>query len=205
MTFEATLDKRQATKGERTRARVLSAARAMIEDMDIAAISQQAVAERAGITQSALRHHFPTKDGMFDALFEEVFSGFYRSAEKILLEPGLAPRACLMKLCRLHLGYVTSESDKVALKSFAHYLYNPDLLARQSAWYQWIVGHYANLLALMRPELDRATCNARALAILTLCIGAWVTMGRSRPELSASEDGTPDDALLAAIAHLVDQ
>lgn len=193
------------SKGERTRQRIMAEARAMIDEMGIDAISQEAVARRVGITQSALRHHFPTKDGMFDAIFDHVFSSFYRSAEQVLLDPGHAPRERLIKLCVLHLDYVCSESDKVALESFAHYLYNPDLLARQSSWYQWITGHYAALLAAIRPELDEAGRQGRALAILTICIGAWVTVGRSRPPWPAMPGEAVNAALLAAIKHLIDQ
>lgn len=192
------------TKGERTRRRIMDEARTMIDETGIDAISQDAVAKRAGITQSALRHHFPTKESMFDAIFDVAFSGFYKSAELVLLEPGHQPREKLLKLCTLHLGYVTRESDRVALGSFAHYLYNPTQLTRQSGWYHWIVGHYATLLAAIRPDLDEATRQGRALAILTMSIGAWVTIGRSRPQWPALGGSAALDALLAAIEHLIE-
>lgn len=201
---EAAAPTGRETKGERTRRRIMAEARAMIDEVGIAAISQDAVARRVGLTQSALRHHFPTRESLFDAIFDHVFSGFYRSADQILLEPASPPRARLMKLCALHLGYASSESDRVALESFAHHLGNPDLLARQSRWYQWIVGHYAALLAAIRPDLDDETRQARALAILTLCIGAWITAGRSRPGWPSLPDGGPTAALQAAVAHLID-
>lgn len=193
------------TKGERTRRRIMAEARAMIDEMGIEAISQEAVARRVGITQSALRHHFPTREGMFDAIFDHVFSSFYRSAEQVLLEPEGEARERLLKLCRLHLGYVARESDRVALESFAHYLYNPELLARQSSWYHWIAGHYAALLATIRPDLDVETRQSRALAILTLSIGAWVTVGRSRPAWPGLPGEAASAALLASIEHLIDR
>lgn len=193
------------TKGERTRRRIMSEARAMIDQIGIDAISQEAVAQKVGITQSALRHHFPTRESMFDAIFDHVFSGFYRSAEQVLLEPGSDPRQRLLKLCNVHLDYAMRESDRLTLQSFAHYLYNPDLLARQSSWYHWIAGHYAALLGAIRPELDEQTRQARALAILSLSIGAWVTVGRSRPAWPGLPGDAAQDALLAAIEHLVDQ
>ncbi|MDE2434905.1 MAG: TetR/AcrR family transcriptional regulator [Sphingomonadales bacterium] len=198
------LGSERETKGERTRKRIMAEARAMIDEVGIEAISQEAVARRVGITQSALRHHFPTREGMFDAIFDRVFSGFYRSAEQILLEPDLEPRHRLLKLCALHLGYVVRESDRVALGSFAHYLYNPDLLARQSSWYQWIVGHYTALLGVIRPDMDEATRQGRSLAILTMSIGAWITIGRSRPQWTVLAGSGAHDALLAAIEHLID-
>ena len=192
------------TKGERTRRRIMAEARAMIEDMGIDAISQDAVAKKAGITQSALRHHFPTRESMFDAIFDHVFRGFYRAAEHILLEPGHDPRQRLMKLCTLHLNYAMTESDRVALQSFAHYVFNPDLLSRQSSWHHWIAGHYAALLGAIRPDLDEATRHGRALAILTISIGAWITVGRSRPAWTTAPGADAKAALRAAIAHLID-
>ena len=192
------------TKGERTRRRIMVEARAMIDDIGIEAISQDAVAKKVGITQSALRHHFPTRESMFDAIFDHAFSGFYRSAEQILLEPDSEPRDRLLKLCALHLAYAVSESDRLALQSFAHYLYNPDLLSRQSSWYHWIAGHYAALLGAIRPDLDEATRQARALAILTMSIGAWITAGRSRPPWPGLPDGSASAALLTTIEHLID-
>ena len=202
--LEAAVSERE-TKGERTRRRIMDAARAMIDEVGIDAISQEAVARRVGITQSALRHHFPTRDSMFDAIFDHVFSGFYRSAEQVLLEPGHDPRQRLLRLCALHLDYVMRESDRVALGSFAHYLYNPELLARQSSWYHWIVGHYAALLGAIRPDLEAAIRDGRGLAILTMSIGAWVTLGRSRPVWPGLPENSGKEALLAAIECLIDQ
>lgn len=205
MAVAKTLDIRPETKGERTRRRIMDEARAMIEEMEIEAISQEAVAQRIGITQSALRHHFPTKDSMFAAIFDNIFSGFYRSAEQVLLEPAHEPRQRLIMLCKQHLEYAMTESDRVALQSFAHYLYKPELLARQSSWYHWIAGHYATLLGAIRPDLDEDERNGRALAMLTMCIGAWITLGRSRSPWPSTPDGGAKKAMLAAIEHLIDQ
>lgn len=203
--MQAKLDRiARETKGERTRRLILTEAQAMIDEIGIDAISQDAIAKKVGITQSALRHHFATRESLFDALFDHVFTGFYTSAENVLLEPDSDPRQRLMKLCALHLGYAMRESDRVALQSFAHYLYNPDLLARQSSWYHWIAGHYAALLGAIRPDLDQVTRQARALAILTMCIGAWVTLGRSRPAWPALPGDQAKAALLKAIENLIE-
>ena len=121
----------------------------------------------------------------------------------MLLEPGSEPRQRLMKLCTLHVTYTLTESDRVALQSFAHYLYNPDLLSRQSSWYHWIAGHYAALLGAIRPELDETTRQARALAILSMSIGAWITVGKSRPAWPGLADQDAKTALLDAIENLI--
>ena len=66
------------TKGERTRRLIMTEARCMIDEVGIEAISQEAVARRVGITQSALRHHFPTRESMFDAIFDHAFTNSSR-------------------------------------------------------------------------------------------------------------------------------
>ncbi|QJQ32183.1 TetR/AcrR family transcriptional regulator [Sphingomonas lacunae] len=204
MAVTEALDIERESKGGRTRRRIMAEVQSMIDEVGIHAISQDAVARRVGITQSALRHHFPTRESMFDAIFDHIFSGFYLSAERVLLEPGHDPRQRLLMLCELHLDYVVSESDRVALQSFAHYVDNAELLARQSGWYHWITDHYAALLGAIRPELDGTTCRGRALAILTMSIGAWITIGRSRPAWPSLPGIAGRDALLRAIEHLID-
>ena len=74
------------TKGERTRRLIMTEARCMIDEVGIEAISQEAVARRVGITQSALRHHFPTRESMFDAIFDHAFNRFYKSAPRAVGE-----------------------------------------------------------------------------------------------------------------------
>lgn len=196
---------RKEGKGARTRRLIMTEAHAMLEDMSIEAISQEAIAQRVGITQSALRHHFPTKEGLFDAIFEAVFQGFYAAAEQIGAEPDIDPRQQVQRLCALHIDYVLAQSDKVTLGSFAHYLHNPDLLQRQSAWYHWIVDRYAALIAQIRSDLDAEQCRARGFAMLTLCIGAWVTMGRTRPQWPGLSRDAARSALTAAVMQMIDQ
>ncbi len=198
------ISKSRETKGARTRRMIMAEARAMIDEMNIEAISQDAVARRVGITQSALRHHFPTKEALFDAIFEEAFAQFYKSAEKILNEPLGNARTRLVKLCAMHLDQIGLESDRVTIGSFAHHLYNPSLLGRQSAWYHWIAGHYAALLRAVRPDLSLDVVQARALALLTMAVGGWITIGRSRPDWPALESKRPASALLEAIEALID-
>lgn len=198
-------DRRKEGKGARTRRHIMAAAQDMLEDMSIEAISQEAIAQRVGITQSALRHHFPTKEGLFDAIFEAVFQGFYAAAERIGAEPDIDPRQQLQQLCALHIDYVLAQSDKVTLGSFAHYLHNQDLLKRQSAWYHWIVDRYAGLVAQIRPDLDKAQSRACGFAMLTLCIGAWVTIGRTRPPWPGLTRDEARAALITAVMQMIDQ
>lgn len=192
------------TKGERTRQRIVDEALALIDEQGIAAVSQESVARRAGLSQSALRHHFPVKEDMLSAIFGEVFQSFYGVAEHALLKPESSPREKLMQLAANHLDHVLQSSDRVALEAFAYGTRNEAMLAEQSGWYHWLVAHYAALLATIRPELDAVERHSRALAILTLCLGAWISAGQSRP---AWPDQSPDEtraALLGQIERLIE-
>ena len=176
-------------------------------------LAQKALAALLSLPREARRWRLLQKERAAHAALLDAYAQFMagrylrarKSAEQVLLEPGNQPRERLVKLCTLHLGYATSESDRVALQSFAHYLYNSDLLSRQSTWYHWIAGHYADLLAALRPDLDENTQQGRALAILTMSIGAWITVGRSRPKWPNVPDKALKAELLAAIEHLIDK
>lgn len=192
------------TKGERTRKRIVEEALALVEEQGIAAVSQENVARRAGLSQSALRHHFPVKDDMLGAIFGEAFRSFYIVAERELLKPESAPRDKLMQLIVNHLDYVLTSSDRIALEAFSFSTRNATMLADQSAWYHWLVAHYASLLGAIHPALDAGERNARALAILSLCLGVWISAGKSRPLWPGQSRDETRTALLGQIARLID-
>ncbi|MBO0984010.1 TetR/AcrR family transcriptional regulator [Rathayibacter sp. SD072] len=55
------------------REQILEAARSVIAESGVAALSVRTVAARAGIGASTLRHHFPTQRGLHDAVVAELF------------------------------------------------------------------------------------------------------------------------------------
>lgn len=55
---------RRATKGERTRERILQAALELFSEQGFTVTSVRDIAARAGMTHAGLLHHFPSKDGM---------------------------------------------------------------------------------------------------------------------------------------------
>jgi len=75
--------------------------------------------------------------------------------------------------------------------------------ARSDDWYRWLLRQYAALIAQLRPELKPAECDARAYSALTLCLGAWITLGRSRPRLIDSSVKELRATLLAAIIAII--
>ena len=59
-------------RGRRTRAALLAAARALLEEAGFGALSMAAVAERAGVTRRAVYLHFASRGDLVGALFEAV-------------------------------------------------------------------------------------------------------------------------------------
>ncbi len=73
MTYGDVMNARQRTsaRGEERRAEIVRAALEVIAERGYRAASLAAVAERVGLTQQGLLHHFPTKDALLVAVLEE--------------------------------------------------------------------------------------------------------------------------------------
>jgi hypothetical protein len=103
--------------------------------------------------------------------------------ERILLEPGSTPAQRLAQLIESHLDNTMRASDARAFETFAFWA--RDARAREGghAWYEWLIGHYVGLIQLLQPELESEDAREYAFQILTLTLGCWLTLGRSRPAL----------------------
>jgi AcrR family transcriptional regulator len=192
-----------SSKGERTRRAVIDAANEILAEAGAGAASQDNVARRAGITQSALRHHFPTKEELLQAVFDDALTGYRESIERILLEPGGSPGVRLTRIVSSHLDYVASASDARTFETFAYWARNAEAREPRQQWYVWLVGHYADLIHRLRPTLDAEDCRERGMQVLTLTLGAWVTLGRTRPVLIDKSTKRTKAALQRAVDAIV--
>lgn len=190
----------RSAKGERSIAAILRACVEIMSEQGAAAMSQEAVARRAGITQSALRHHFPTKEALLEAVFHGSIASYRTRASEILLDPATSPRDKLDGLIDAHLEHIAHTSDAYAFETFAHAARTPGARAKRDDWYLWLTGHYAALLRQLDPGLTAEAADARACQLLTLILGAWVTLGRSHPPLLG---GAP--AMRAALLEAIDR
>ncbi|MGH7860337.1 MAG: TetR/AcrR family transcriptional regulator, partial [Candidatus Binatia bacterium] len=62
----------RAERAASTRQALVTAARAHFAERGFAATSTNDVVEAAGVTRGALYHHFPTKEALFEAVYEAV-------------------------------------------------------------------------------------------------------------------------------------
>jgi AcrR family transcriptional regulator len=62
----------RARRSSATRASLVRAARRLFTDHGYAAVSTTEIAQAAGVTRNALYYHFPTKEALFRAVYEDV-------------------------------------------------------------------------------------------------------------------------------------
>ncbi|MCZ8379146.1 TetR/AcrR family transcriptional regulator [Mycobacterium sp. CPCC 205372] len=62
----------RALRSELTRAALVAAARALFVDRGYVAVSTGDIAKAAAVTRNALYYHFPTKEAVFRAVYEDV-------------------------------------------------------------------------------------------------------------------------------------
>jgi AcrR family transcriptional regulator len=65
---------RRAENTQATRAALIDAARELFAQRGFAAVSTEEIVRRARVTRGALYHHFTGKEGLFEAVFEQVES-----------------------------------------------------------------------------------------------------------------------------------
>jgi len=195
--------KPRSSRGERTLRAIHHAAALIIGEHGSAAASQEQIARRAGISQSTLRHHYPTKEGLIDAIYDSAFVGYRASVERLLLEPGGSPTQRLLRLLEAHLDHIAHSDDAYVFESFAHLARSEAGRRTRDEWYGWLSGHYAALLQQIRPGLTPDKARRIALQILTLMLGAWITLGRSRPTLIGRSAAEVRKTLLSGVEALI--
>jgi AcrR family transcriptional regulator len=172
----------RSPKGERTLQAIHDAASQLIAERGMAEASQENIAKATGISQSTLRHYYPTKEELLEGIHESAFDGYRTAMEAILLRPGGTARERLLRLIESHLENIVRTSDAFTFEAFAFLSRNDALRRRRDEWYAWLIDHYAALVGEITGR-DAEDARACAFQILTLCLGAWITLGQSRPDL----------------------
>jgi AcrR family transcriptional regulator len=191
-------------KGRKSLQAILDATYDIVISEGLAAASQEAIARRANVTQSAVRHYFPTKDELLIAFFTTGIERLQQRLKSVMTEPAQDPRAQLLDSASLHYDRVLQEEDAYFFEAAAFWGRNPEFRAVRDTWYQSLDRHYARLIELIHPEWDKPRCAAASFQVLTLILGAWVTMGSSRPLQTRRSRTSLKKMLLSGIEHLID-
>ena len=190
-------------KGERTRRAILDAAIALIAREGMAHASQEQIAKHAGISQSTLRHHFPTKEALISAIHRDAFDTYRARFESVLMMPAMSPWDRIRGLVSTHLEHIIQAPDAYNFETFAYFARNPEDRILRDDWHAFLMGHYSALIQQIHPGLPVEHCETRAFHILTLCLGSWLTLGKSRPRLLKRSVKQLKANLLSEIESLV--
>lgn len=193
----------RSPKGERTLGAILDAAVEIVTSKGFSALSQEAVAKQVGISQSTLRHYFPTKDELVAACFGRSLAQMGEAISAILDDPHADPMAQLEESIALHLGFIMQGADGYFFESLAYWARHPEQRALRDEWYRWLHRSYAAIIQRARPDCSPAACSARSYQLLTLTLGAWITLSASRPPLLRKQAAGLKQTLLDAVRAIV--
>ena len=167
-------------KGKRTLQAILDATYELITTEGLTATSQEAIARRANVTQSAVRHYFPTKDELLAAFFSVGIERLERLFKARLAEADSDPHQLLIELASLQLDRMEETRDVYFFEAAAYFSRHPQQDVRGN-WYQFARQAYLDLIRRIHPEWDEDRCIDTSFQVFTLILGGWITMGESLP------------------------
>jgi AcrR family transcriptional regulator len=199
------LHRARYAKGRQTLQAILDATYDLIIAEGPTAASQKAIAERARVTQSAVRHYFPTKEELLAAFFSTGIERLQSLLKAKIAEVGSCPRTQLLESAELQFGRIREVDDVFFFESVAFWRRHPRYGALRDNWYQELHRYYQRLLQRMHPEWAAADCEVTAFQVLTLILGGWSMAGRSRPVYPDQSQQKLTAILLSAVERLIDQ
>lgn len=102
------------SKGDRTKARLVEAARSLVVESGYTQATTRAIAERAGVSEATIYRHFPDKRALFVTALLESHEGLLAWMADLPARAGTAPLAqtlseCLLQLSELRASIVPME------------------------------------------------------------------------------------------------
>jgi AcrR family transcriptional regulator len=101
---DRTLERREATRAE-----ILAAAWEAAHEASLATFTLREVAERVGMQPPSLYFHFPSKNAIYDAMFEQAWQGFLTHVRQRLDQLPSEPRARLSAAAQEYFDYAVAD------------------------------------------------------------------------------------------------
>jgi AcrR family transcriptional regulator len=165
-------------KGCAARRAIFRATRAEVAEAGIRAASLDAIADRAGLSQAALRHYFASRDDLLSEFFTTATGWFQDQVAAFFVQADLRPRDRLERCIGWHLEYMEAVETAFWLEASAYWLRQSSNRRTRDAWYRWLVGQYGATIGEILPTLGQQERERRAYCMLTLVLGSWITHGR---------------------------
>ena len=184
-------------KGEARLKAIMDATFDIIVSEGLGAASQEAIAQRAAVTQSAVRHYFPTKESLLKAFFLEAIDRIQQAFDTPPTDTDTNPQTELLRLVNIHLEAILDLDRVFFFEALAYWMRDAELSAVRKTWHQSVLSQYETLLEKIHPKWTASQISSTALQILTLSQGCWLTFD------AHEADGNRKAAILSAITSLV--
>lgn len=167
-------------KGQRTLRAILDATFDLVGSEGLAAASQEAIARRANVTQSAVRHYFPKKEDLLDAFFVESIERLTSLFGEEFAKVDKDPLSRLLSIASLHYERMLNVEDVAYFEIASAWARDPNYRDFRNEWYKRTARYYFELVREIHPDWEQERCHAAVFQIVTLVLGGWATMGSSR-------------------------
>ena len=175
------LSRARYPKGKRSLQAILDATYEIVTSEGLTAASQEAIARRANVTQSAVRHYFPTKEELLLAFFTVGVERLQLVIDNKMAETYADSKTKLLKVAATHLDWISDIEDMYYFESAAFWGRNPGYRNLRENWYEGLASQYRDLISEIHPTWSRQECASTSFQILTLTLGSWTTLGSTRP------------------------
>ncbi len=168
-------------KGRKALQAILDATYELVRTHGLNAASQEVIAKRAGLTQSAVRHYFPRKSELLDAFFLYSAERLENRFREELAAVHKDPRSHLLSIAALHYDRILEVEDASYFETLSLWARTPKYRKIRNQWYHRVNGYYTDLIQAIHPEWDEERCTVTAFQLMTLVLGGWISLGSSRP------------------------
>lgn len=190
-------------KGRKSLQAILDATFEIVTTDGLAAASQDAIAKRANVTKSAVRHYFPTKEELLLAFFSVGVERLKAIIDEMLSQNTQSPREMLLDIVTTHYDWIGDTDDIYYFESAAFWGRNPGFRNMREDWYQQMAANYRDLVKEVHPEWSHRQCDNVSFQILTLVLGGWLTIGNTRPTHQSRSAKSLKAALRDGIESLI--
>jgi len=197
-------ERARTPKGRASLQAILEATFDLATTQGLRAASQEAIARRTGLTQSAVRHYFPTKSDLLDAFF---WYGSQKLEQQLIDEigkPDIDPRSRLLNLASLHYDLILQVDQSAYFETLSIWVRTPGFRRYRDGFHRRFRGYYADLLQEIHPQWDKGHCSATAFQLLTLVLGGWLSLGNSGPAQTRRSRNELKAILMEGIERLIE-
>jgi len=171
----------RSTKGVRTRARLLEAAKDVFEELGFLDTRVSDISDRAGLSHGSFYHYFESKEQIFRELAEEIDAKLTAGLSDIILAPGLdiGPVERLREALRSHFESYRAEARMMGvIEQAARYdeVFNATRAARNREYSAKITDSIRRLQrrGLADPDLDPVLTAAAVGAVTYRFAELWL-------------------------------